>query len=338
MARTATNRWGSDSYVGFGKEAVVSTGSPWGTSVARTEFFEIIAESGGFTPSRKPISTWRSTVTPGFIDAGKKSLKTLGFPLTYQNISMVLRNFFPESGYTFGTVADPGMNTHTFKMLTTGKARPMSIEVANTEVAGNANAALLAGAYGKKLTFEFSADDIAKMTCDFIAMPETLVAKTTAVGIPSPSNYVKPATYTFTIDSETGVALELDKLSISIDTGLDDGRVKMKSATIVEPQPTGNVVVTGSFSRDWFSDAMYLKLISGATASIQIASSGPAGTSPKTANFKLTILLPAVVILGDPPAHSGPGIVGETVNFQAQDDSTNSAIKITVETDETTFA
>lgn len=314
-------RFGSDSFLGAGKETA------WGTNAARTFFFELLSEGGGLDPGRKELPTWRQHTPVGYFDVGAKDLKSVGVPLVPGGSQILLRSFFGSYVYTLNAGVS---NQHDFR-LDTAKPLSLSLEVGNTEPSGNNASVQINGCYGKKLTFDFPADDIAKLSMDFIGLPEILVAKT-AIGALSPyDRWVKPG-YTIVLDADTGVSLELDNLTISLDTGLDNGRTKLKPTTsIVEPEWTGKAHVTGSFSRDYSAGSMYAKLVSGAVASLKITWTGPA-IPALSGLYTVEILLNKIVIKGSSPAHSSAGIVTEKIDFEAQDDTTgapaNTAMKV----------
>lgn len=324
----AGKRYGFDSYIGVGKETT------WGTPVTRTKFQEIGGESGGHNAGRSALQTWRSRAPVGFIDVGTKSLKSYTMPMTYEQQLEWFRNalwsILGNGTYSFSTVSTTVIR-HVFKI---GSAKPpsLTVEGAGTDASAS-GATLFSGAFVRKIVFDFKASDWSTVAVDFVAKGETRTTRSASPTFASTTLYAKPGTFTIVIDSDTGSQLELDAMTITCESGIDEGRAKLKGdVNIVEPEPTGKASVTATFARDYNVESMYNKLISGASASISIKSAGTtiAGSSPTTP-YSITALIAQAIILGDPPAHTGPGIVPENINLAAQDDATNSMFKLTIE-------
>jgi len=319
-----TRLYGSNSHVGVGVESI------WGTPVARTKFQELYGETGGLNPGRVPIETWRARTPVGFIDVGKKAVASVTFPITYDKLHIWLRNAMWD--LTSSVVAPD--YTHTYK-IGTSKPSPLTVEHGNSAAAFAALARIDEGCFVRRMTMEFMSDSISKITFEYVGQTAAFGAVTPAT-VAATNLFVKPGTFTVTVDAETGEALCLDNASVTLETGLDEGRMCLKGDTFIrEPDLTGKTNVSGSFARDWDSTwtGLQTKLGSGGTFILVIKSTGPTlGGS----NYSWEVKIPKAVIIGDPVNHSGPGLATETINWQAQDDAADSAMKITVVSSEAT--
>jgi len=310
-----SHRYGFDAFVAVGKETT------WGTSVGRTKFMEFNGESGGFAPGRQELPTWRARIVPSYYDIGNKALKSISMPLYYESVWMFLRNAL--TNYTSSGATTTGV-THIFKVGTTQSRPSLSVEVANTEYCH-----IYAGSHVRKLGMEFNASESAKWSIDFIAKTESTMAKTALGTVPLPSLLIRPTQASLLINSTSTGTTELDSFSINIETGLDDGRVKVGSANIVEPDFADRFKISGTINRDWSDPALYAALLANTTFALNVTFTSAATISGST-YWTLNLLIPNAYIMGDPPVHTGPGLVPEVINWNAADAGTTTGIQITV--------
>lgn len=311
-------RYGSDSFAGVGKETT------WGTPVARTTFQRFIGRSGGFTADRRDIPTWQGRSPEGHVDFGKKGLPTITHPLAYEKLLLQLRNLL--GGYAFAVI-EAGRNSHTFTISAT-KPSPLTFEHANTE----ANADIYSGAYIRRGAFTMKADDFSSIALDYVSKAPTSAVKSAAPTYADLNTLVvKPSQ--IVVNDGVGSVNAFD-LNFTAETGMNEGLSVLGSSDIIEPEWEGKHAVTGSFSR-YYSDAtMQARFVDGATFVVTGTATGPtllAGT------YSMVWLISKAVVIGDPVVEADAGRVRETVNFRAEHDATNTALKITVINTEATL-
>jgi Phage tail tube protein len=320
------NRFGVDAFIGWAKE------TSWGVAVTpRTLFLDMIQESGGLNPGLVEYPMWRDRQSPGFYMVGSKVLKNLGIPLCYDGMLHFLRHLL--NGYAYVQVAPgpPARNTHTFTVDGTTMWNSGTLEIGNSE----ATDGIYSGAYVRKGQLEFKASEMATAALDIVAKDRAFLTKSAAPTIVDATALgIIPSQITLKVDT---VLTEVDQVTVTIESGLDEGVPKIKgSSSIGQPMLRNpRMDISASFSRDYNDSGLQTKFAAGTSAKLEILCVGPALSG---GFYGFTITIPKLVLSGEEPVHSGSGLVTESLTGKAIKDATDTMCKIVVTNSEIQMA
>jgi len=310
MANPFLGRGGT---LGFGIE------STWGTPVARSNWVRAVSLNLKRTINNVPrphLGTLGATShnrRQYFVssDEAGGSLEVL---FAYDDSTELLLQ------HLFGAVADAGAGpyTHTY---TLSASTPVGLTI--EQILGTGSAEVFEGCRIVSGEISIAVADVMRLKCDIIAQTSGGLA---SAGTPTYSSNGEEALHHQAGQlSFNGNTFDLSAMSVKIDSK-QARRQLLGSKLTSEPAISDFAEVSGSFTVEYTDSNLHDDFIAGTQADATITFTG---TTNNAAAFTFQNMLITDVAI---PV-SGPGIISQTVNFQAFSDGTDEGFKLVVTND-----
>lgn len=288
--------YGENSWVGFGEETT------WGTGVTRTKFIEILSENIRFV---KPLNQRASlrTASRRYYIPGKQSVEgSVRTELLYEGFEKLFK-------HALGTAADSalagGAYLHKF---TIAAQPPVGLTI---EVNRDACAFVYDGCQVQGVTLENAVDGTVLFSMDVLGESETTAAASTPT-FPGDKPIHWAQITTITAGSYT-FAAEVGRVTIANTLAAD--RYKLGTKTRKGIGRNGRRIVSGSFTIEFEDVTQYNAFLADTEQAVTITWTG--ATIGSGNSYALSLSMPRCVLSGDTPAVAGPGVIKQTVNFDA---------------------
>jgi Phage tail tube protein len=288
--------YGENSWIGFGEETT------WGTPVTRTKFVEILSENIKFVKPLNQRASLRSASRRYYIP-GKQSVEgSIRTELLYEGFEKLLK-------HAMGAGADSALAGGAYLHKYTIAAQPptgLTIEV-NRDVC----AFVYAGCQIQSITLENAVDGTVQCSLDILGEDEvTAAASTPTFPADKPVHWAQVTTVT--AGSYTVVAESL-RLTIAETLAADRYRLGLKTRKGIGRN--GRRVVSGSFVAEFEDVTQYNAFLGDTEQAVTITWTGAVIASGNS--HALSLPMPRCVLSGDTPAVGGPGVIKQTINFDA---------------------
>jgi len=300
---------GHNAYIGVGQEVT------WGTWVDPTEFMRIISHSlKNITPKVTRPSLGNPVgigVTPGTKSIGGD----VAMEFLYEGCESMLAFCL---GVPEVTAAAP-VYTWSFKPRTALWAnRGMSLSCNYDDVAND-----YTGIKISSVTLSMAKDQNLQLTASmggraWVAQPDPW-EPTFPTDRP-----IMESELVFAID--TAPVTNIQSFSITMSNALSFDRASLGSGYILEPQRNDLIAITGNFTCDMLDNSYQVKQNTGDDLNLDFTFTSPLLIGGGATPYSMHIDLPKVYFIGDTPPVSGPGVVQQTVNFQAVYDDTGGVL------------
>lgn len=311
---------GHNAYIGVEPEAT------WGTFVTPTEFIKIISHGLKLNTPRSTRPTLGDPVGIGLVEGTKSTGGDIVAEMLYEGLESMLAYCL---GIPVITNNDPEY-IWTFRPKTTLWAgKGLSVEAAFDNISGN-----FAGNKVNSITFSMAKDQNMHISASLGGRSWTTQATPTTPTFPTDLPITESQFAWFIDDHAMAGSAEtnIQSFNLTMSNALSFDRASLGSGYILEPQRNDFITITGSITADMLDNTWLSAQSAGTTFAFDVYCDSGVVIPTGANNYTFHIWLPQLLIVGDFPDVSGPGVVPQTINFQAVYDATaTTALEIKIQ-------